>query len=47
MNLHRVTPRFPEHAGQEEPMAWVNDFVAATDVIFATVDVEEILHGGA
>ena len=46
MNLCRVMPRFPEHAGQEEWMARVNDFTAAIDVIIATVDVEEILHDG-
>ena len=46
MNLHRVTPRFLEHVGQEERMAWVNDIATAADVVVATVDVEEILRDG-
>ena len=46
MNLHWVMPGFPEHTRQEKQTAWVNDFAAAADAIIATVDVEEILHGG-
>ena len=46
MNLHRVTPGFLEHAGQEERTAWVNDFAATTDAVVVAVDVEEILCGG-
>jgi hypothetical protein len=46
MNLHWVTPGFPEHARQEKWMAWVNDFAATADAVVAIVDVEEILHGG-
>ena len=45
MNLHRVMLGFPEHAGQEEQTAWVNDFVTAIDAVVATVDVEEIIRG--
>lgn len=46
MNLHRVMLGFLEHVGQEEQMAWVNDFTATVDAIIAAVDVEEILYSG-
>jgi hypothetical protein len=46
VNLRRVTPRFPEHAGQEEQTARVKDFIAAADAAIAIMDVEEILCGG-
>jgi hypothetical protein len=46
VNLRRVTPRFPEHARQEEQTARFKDFAAAIDAAIAIVDVEEILYGG-
>ena len=46
MNLRQVMPRFSEYAGQEERTMWVNDFATTTDVVVATVDVEEILRDG-
>ena len=46
VNLRRGMPGFLEHAPREEWMAWVNDFAAAADAVFAIMHVEEILHSG-
>lgn len=46
MNLHRVAPGFPKDVKQEERAELVDDFAATAAVVVATVDVEDILHGG-
>ena len=41
-----MVPGFPKHVRQEERTTLVDDFAATTDVVVATVDVEDILCGG-
>ena len=44
-DFHRVVPGFLDHAGQVERVELVSGFVAAAAIVFAMVDMEEILHG--
>ena len=41
-----MEPGFLDHVGQAKRVELVDDFAAATTAVVATVDVEDILHGG-
>ena len=44
-DFRQVAPGFLDHASQVELAEWVGNFTAASTIIVATVNLEDILHG--